>query len=79
MCGCVGLGFSCFVCSFDWFAGVGWLLIDGFVNGGGWSVDCWMLVLVRGLCWGLTCFVFVGWAACVAIYGWFIGLGCCGW
>lgn len=30
------------------------------------------------LCWGLTCFVFVGWATCVAIYGWFIGLGCCG-
>lgn len=49
------------------------------MNGSGWEVDCWMLVLVRGLCWGLTCFVFVGWAACVAIYGWFIGLGCCGW
>lgn len=29
MCGCVGLGFSCFVCSFDWLAGVGCLLIDG--------------------------------------------------
>lgn len=31
------VGFSCFVCSFDWLAGVGCLLIDGFVNGGGWA------------------------------------------